>query len=87
LKLEGEEQVVNDRKYWVVERTREQALDRAEVVAGGKKFDLLLQDEDHLDTWFSFELSIFDYGVAREGLYFIYFLLTDLHVCVYFTDG
>ena len=52
VRIQGEEQDANDGKYWVVGRTREQAMERAELIAGGKKFDLE-QDEDVLDTWFS----------------------------------
>ena len=52
MRIQGEEQDANDGKFWVVGRTREQAMERAELVAGSKKFELE-QDEDVLDTWFS----------------------------------
>jgi valyl-tRNA synthetase len=52
VRIQGEEQDTNDGKYWVVGRTREQAMERAVLLAGGRKFDLE-QDEDVLDTWFS----------------------------------
>ncbi|KAG5646787.1 hypothetical protein DXG03_002164 [Asterophora parasitica] len=52
VRVEGAEQDVNDGKNWVVGRTREQALERAEALAAGRKFELE-QDEDVLDTWFS----------------------------------
>lgn len=52
MRIQDEEQDVNDGNYWVVGRTKEQAMERAELIAGGKKFDLE-QDEDVLDTWFS----------------------------------
>jgi valyl-tRNA synthetase len=78
--IEGEEQDVNDGKYWVVGRTREQAMERAKVVAGGKKFDLE-QDEDVLDTWFSSGLWPFSIMGWPEKVYVFlfvsYFLFTD----------
>ena len=43
---------INDGKNWVVGRTREEALHRAELLADGQSFTLE-QDEDVLDTWFS----------------------------------
>ncbi|OSD00306.1 hypothetical protein PYCCODRAFT_1437437 [Trametes coccinea BRFM310] len=50
--IEGVDQDRNDGKHWVVGRTLEQATERAEKIAGGRKFTLE-QDEDVLDTWFS----------------------------------
>lgn len=43
---------MDDGKNWVVGRTREQAKERAEILANGVPFTLE-QDEDVLDTWFS----------------------------------
>ena len=43
---------MNDHAWWVVGRTREEAMERAKVLANGAKFTLE-QDEDVLDTWFS----------------------------------
>jgi valyl-tRNA synthetase len=42
----------NDGKWWVVGRSREQAEERAKLLADGREFTLE-QDEDVLDTWFS----------------------------------
>jgi valyl-tRNA synthetase len=42
----------DDDSNWVVGRTREEASERAKLLAGGAKFTLE-QDEDVLDTWFS----------------------------------
>ncbi|KAG6874009.1 hypothetical protein C0995_007966 [Termitomyces sp. Mi166 len=50
--LAEEAMKVNDGKNWVVGRTMEEALQRGEVLAAGRKFTLE-QDEDVLDTWFS----------------------------------
>ncbi|CDO68942.1 hypothetical protein BN946_scf185000.g85 [Trametes cinnabarina] len=50
--IEGVEQDRNDGKNWVVGRTLEQATERAQKVAGDRKFTLE-QDDDVLDTWFS----------------------------------
>jgi valyl-tRNA synthetase len=61
VRIKGEEQDAKDGKYRVVGRTRDQTRERAELVAGGKKFDLG-QDEDIMDTWFS--SAVLDYGVA-----------------------
>ena len=84
MNIEGEEQDVNDGKYWVVGRTKEQAIERATVVAGGKKFDLE-QDEDVLDTWFSSGLWPFSIMGWPEKvcnvLFAFYFLLTDWCMC------
>ncbi|KAH7909011.1 tRNA synthetases class I-domain-containing protein [Hygrophoropsis aurantiaca] len=52
VRIEGQEVDVNDGKNWVVGRTLEEATQRAEVLANGRKFSLE-QDEDVLDTWFS----------------------------------
>ncbi|KAG6828061.1 valine--tRNA ligase, partial [Arthromyces matolae] len=52
VRIEGAEQDINDGKYWVVGRTQDEARERAEVIAAGRKF-ALEQDEDVLDTWFS----------------------------------
>ncbi|KAF5378144.1 hypothetical protein D9615_007603 [Tricholomella constricta] len=52
VRIEGLEQDVNDGKNWVVGRTRDEAMQRAEALAAGRKF-ALEQDEDVLDTWFS----------------------------------
>ncbi|RDB22412.1 Valine--tRNA ligase [Hypsizygus marmoreus] len=52
VKIEGEDQDANDGRNWVVGRTREQAMERAGVLAAGRKFTIE-QDEDVLDTWFS----------------------------------
>ena len=86
MRIQGEEQDANDGKYWVVGRTREQAMERAELVAGGKKFDLE-QDEDVLDTWFSSGLwpfSIMGWPEKVCILLFVFFILfqTDSWVCV-----
>ncbi|KAG6890754.1 hypothetical protein C0992_012726 [Termitomyces sp. T32_za158] len=48
----GERFNVNDGKHWVVGRTVEEAQQRGEALAAGRKFTLE-QDEDVLDTWFS----------------------------------
>ncbi|KAG6885779.1 hypothetical protein C0993_009884 [Termitomyces sp. T159_Od127] len=50
--IEGADQDINDGKNWVVGRTAEEAQQRAEALAAGRKFTLE-QDEDVLDTWFS----------------------------------
>ncbi|KAF8752955.1 Class-I aminoacyl-tRNA synthetase [Rhizoctonia solani] len=50
--IEGKDQDKNDGKWWVVGRTEEEALERAQKIAGSAKFTLH-QDEDVLDTWFS----------------------------------
>jgi hypothetical protein len=42
----------SDGQWWVVGRSQEEALERAKVLAGDRKFTLE-QDEDVLDTWFS----------------------------------
>jgi len=78
VRIQGEEQDVNDGKYWVVGRSREQALERAEVVASGRQFDLE-QDEDVLDTWFSSGLWPFSIMGWPEKVFFFFplFLLTD----------
>ncbi|KAF8966826.1 tRNA synthetases class I-domain-containing protein [Flammula alnicola] len=52
VRIEGEERDVNDGSHWVVGRTKEEANERAEKMAAGRKFELV-QDEDVLDTWFS----------------------------------
>ncbi|KAG6846244.1 valine--tRNA ligase, partial [Arthromyces matolae] len=52
VRIEGAEQDINDGKNWVVGRTQDEARERAEVIAAGRKF-ALEQDEDVLDTWFS----------------------------------
>ncbi|KAF9458072.1 tRNA synthetases class I-domain-containing protein [Collybia nuda] len=52
VKVEGKEQDANDGKHWVVGRTRQEAMERASVLAAGMKFTIE-QDEDVLDTWFS----------------------------------
>ncbi|KAI9568346.1 tRNA synthetases class I-domain-containing protein [Boletus coccyginus] len=52
VRIEGEENDINDGKNWVVGRTLEEATKRAEVLAAGRSFTLD-QDEDVLDTWFS----------------------------------
>lgn len=86
VRIQGEEQDVNDGKYWVVGRTREQAMKRAELVAGGKKFDLE-QDEDVLDTWFSSGLWPFSIMGWPEkvciSLFVFILFLTDSWVCVF----
>jgi valyl-tRNA synthetase len=70
VKIEGEQQEVNDGKYWVVGRTREQALERSGVVAGGNTFDLV-QDEDVLDARFSSGLWPFrSWGGQRRSVFF-----------------
>ncbi|KAF8063543.1 tRNA synthetases class I-domain-containing protein [Lyophyllum atratum] len=52
VRIEGLDQDPNEGKNWVVGRTKEEAMERAEVFAAGRKFTLE-QDEDVLDTWFS----------------------------------
>ncbi|KAH9932026.1 tRNA synthetases class I-domain-containing protein [Epithele typhae] len=52
VKVEGQDQDRNDGKHWVVGRTLEEAMTRAEKLVGDAKFTLE-QDEDVLDTWFS----------------------------------
>lgn len=52
MRVEGENQDRSDGKNWIVGRTREQAEERAKVLAVGRNF-VLEQDEDVLDTWFS----------------------------------
>ncbi|KAF8907620.1 tRNA synthetases class I-domain-containing protein [Gymnopilus junonius] len=52
VRIAGEIQDANDGKHWVVGRTREEAEERAKVMAAGQEFELI-QDEDVLDTWFS----------------------------------
>ena len=79
VRIQGEEQDVHDGKYWVVGRTREQAMERAEVIAGGKKFDLE-QDEDVLDTWFSSGLwpfSIMGWPEKVCNFLFIFYCISD----------
>ncbi|KAL1719893.1 hypothetical protein EV715DRAFT_289754 [Schizophyllum commune] len=52
-----------DGKHWVVGRTLEEATERAKAFTNDKSF-ALQQDEDVLDTWFSFDLwpfSIMDW--------------------------
>jgi valyl-tRNA synthetase len=83
--IQGEEQDANDGKYWVVGRTREQAMERAEVLANGRKFDLE-QDEDVLDTWFSSGLWPFSIMGWPEKVciffLFVYFRLIRGYVYV-----
>ena len=74
VRIQGEEQDENDGKYWVVGRTREQAMERAEVIANGRKFDLE-QDEDVLDTWFSSGLWPFSIMGWPEKVCFFFFCL------------
>ncbi|KAF4622017.1 hypothetical protein D9613_009170 [Agrocybe pediades] len=50
--IDGVDQDWNDGANWVVGRTVEEARERAEKLANGRKFELS-QDEDVLDTWFS----------------------------------
>ena len=70
MKIEGEDQDVDDGKYWVVGRTREQA---TKVVASGKKFDLE-PDEGVLDTWFSSWLWPYSIVGWPEKVCIIFFL-------------
>ncbi|KAI9594866.1 tRNA synthetases class I-domain-containing protein [Syncephalis fuscata] len=52
VRIEGEEQDVNDGQFWVSGRTKEEAEIKASAQFSGKNYTLE-QDEDVLDTWFS----------------------------------
>ncbi|KAL6301447.1 tRNA synthetases class I-domain-containing protein [Sparassis latifolia] len=52
VRIEGRNQDTSDDDWWVVGRTRHEAMERAQVLANGDQFTLE-QDEDVLDTWFS----------------------------------
>ncbi|WVN85252.1 uncharacterized protein L203_100397 [Cryptococcus depauperatus CBS 7841] len=52
LKFEGESPDTSDGDNWIVARTIEEAKEKAENKANGRKYTLE-QDEDVLDTWFS----------------------------------